>query len=757
MTRALSQLFLAVVLAAAVPAVAQATPGPASRWIVQLRPAAATSEVLSVLRADLGVVPTHRFSRVLNGFAATLTSSQRTALLVDPRVVAIVPDLPIAAAGDPYPLNPNEVQPGVRRVGAPANADRDGSPLGVDIAVLDTGIQPDNDELNVQGGYNCTNPAQSEAQRADPANWRDSPWFGHGTHVSGIAAARENGRGVAGVAQGARLWAIKVLDGNGNGYWSWVICGLDHVAQMRDPGDPAVPRIEVVNMSLAAAGWDDGRCGLDNADLLHQAVCRLDDEGVTLVAAAGNNAADAAGYVPAAYDEVITVSAMADWNGQAAGSGFPPFGCTRSDGDDAFASFSNYGADVDLIAPGVCVMSTLPTDRLGLMSGTSMATPHVAGGAALYYLSQERAGRPRPTPEQVRSALIARGTQDWQTLTDPDRTGAGAREPALQVADFDLVPGFEIGARPQLVRVAPGETALTEVWVARLGGFAAPVDLSVVQASLPPGASASFADNPITLPASGTTLSIAVPGSTVPGTYQVELIAEGTGIARQLTLQLAVYATSADAGGPAIKLRQGVESGPLAIPVRINWPRVSGARRYELQENVDGVGWATIGKPYRPKFDTTARPGSRYQYRVRAKIGATWRAWQSGLSAVAVAYEPVGGVVLDGAWTAGSIPKAYSELPVYSTQAGTSATLDFSGRSVAWIASRGPTRGRARVLIDGSPVATIDLYAGSTRHRQVVFAYAWASSSAHTIRIEVLGQPTGRPRVDLDALFVISE
>ena len=224
---------------------------------------------------------------------------------------------PIHAAGDPYPLTDDEVQPGIVRVGATANTDRDGSALDVDIAVLDTGIQPDNQELNIHGGYNCTDPSQSEPERAEPDSWQDSASFGHGTHVSGIAAARENGRGVAGVAQGARLWAIKVLDGNGNGYWSWVICGLDHVAAMREPGNPAVPRIEVVNMSIAGAGWDDGNCGFDNADLFHQAVCRLDAEGVTMIAAAGNRSSDAANYVPGAYDEVITVSAMADWNGQA--------------------------------------------------------------------------------------------------------------------------------------------------------------------------------------------------------------------------------------------------------------------------------------------------------------------------------------------------------------------------------------------------------------------------------------------------------
>ncbi len=286
-----------------------------ARYIVQLKPGASLNTTVERAQARHGVRATQRFSRVLNGFAATLTSSQRAALADDPSVAAVVPDMPIQAAGDPYPLTDDEIQSGIVRVGATANPDREGSALDVDIAVLDTGLQPDNQELNIQGGYNCTDPSQSELERAEPDSWRDSASFGHGTHVSGIAAARENGRGVAGVAQGARLWAIKVLAGNGNGYWSWIICGLDHVAAMRDPGNSAVPRIEVVNMSIAGAGSDDGNCGFDNADLFHQAVCRLDAEGVTMIAAAGNKSSDAANYVPGAYDEVITVSAMADWNG----------------------------------------------------------------------------------------------------------------------------------------------------------------------------------------------------------------------------------------------------------------------------------------------------------------------------------------------------------------------------------------------------------------------------------------------------------
>ena len=110
--------------------------------------------------------------------------------------------------------------------------------------------------------------------------------------------------------------------------------------------------------------------------------------------AAGNDSADASGSAPAAYDEVITVSALADFNGQPGGGAAST---CRADVDDTFADFSNYGADVDIIAPGVCINSTVPGGGYdNTYSGTSMASPHVAGGAALYM-----AANPSATPAQV--------------------------------------------------------------------------------------------------------------------------------------------------------------------------------------------------------------------------------------------------------------------------------------------------------------------------------------------------------------------
>jgi subtilisin family serine protease len=287
----------------------------------------------------------------------------------------------------------------------------------VDIAVVDTGVNEHRD-LNVVGGKDCTGSGMG---------WHDGN--GHGTHVSGTAAARDNDFGVVGVAPGARIWSVKVLNSHGRGKASDLLCGIDWVVSQRD-GDR--PLIEVANMSLRFHGVggtaDDGNCGMTNNDPVHQAICASVALGTVYAVAAGNESVNAARYRPAAYDEVITVSALADFDGKPGGKGARWLSCPAGysgDRDDALANFSDFGPDIDLIAPGKCIWSTYNDGGYHAMSGTSMATPHVAGAAALY-----RIAHPDWTPRQIKEALIRCGTRDWRLETDRDHE----HEPLLNVA-----------------------------------------------------------------------------------------------------------------------------------------------------------------------------------------------------------------------------------------------------------------------------------------------------------------------------------
>jgi subtilisin family serine protease len=304
------------------------------------------------------------FRSALSGFASDLVPGEVAQLRRDARVKYIVPDKIIKASAQVKPT-------GIRRALADQNQlaaiNGDGGELDVDVAVIDTGIDSSHPDLNVVEQVNFT-----ADPTADDGN-------GHGTHVAGTAAARDNSDGVVGMAPGARLWGIKVLDANGSGRLSDVIAGIDFVAENAD-------QIEVANMSLGGPGRDDRNCGIDNRDPMHQAICRAVDLGVVFVVAAGNEAQDAANVTPAAYDEVLTVSAIVDTDGQAGGLG----GATSVGADDSLASFSNFGADVDLAAPGVAIESTVPGGGLASFSGTSMASPHVAGGVALLLTTQSK-------------------------------------------------------------------------------------------------------------------------------------------------------------------------------------------------------------------------------------------------------------------------------------------------------------------------------------------------------------------------------
>jgi subtilisin len=392
----------ALAVATTAPAVATAAaPDQASGYIVMLR-SDVNSQSLANEAAAHGATIGHVYTSAIHGYSAHLSATAAARLAKDPRVLLVQPDGEVHATVQTLPTGIDRVDAELSPTAAINGVD---TRVNVDVAVIDTGIDLTHPDLNVftAGAKNC-----STGKSAADGN-------GHGTHVSGTIGALDNGIGVVGVAPGARLWPVRVLNSSGSGSFADIICGIDFVTAHAS-------EIEVASMSLGGSG-SDSACGT-NRDAMHEAICRSVAAGVTYVVAAGNESDNAANHVPAAYDEVITVSALADFNGQPGGGAAAT---CRADVDDTFADFSNFGSDVDLIAPGVCILSTWKGGAYNTISGTSMATPHVSGAAALY-----KSTHPTATPSSVKSALQAAATLNWNTATDPD----GNADRLLNVAGF---------------------------------------------------------------------------------------------------------------------------------------------------------------------------------------------------------------------------------------------------------------------------------------------------------------------------------
>ncbi|MGH2562503.1 MAG: S8 family serine peptidase, partial [Thermomicrobiales bacterium] len=370
-------------------------------YIVVFRPNAGNP---SAIAADLGrthgLEVRHVYRTAFSGFAARVPAAAVAGLSRNPNVAFIEPDRPVELA--------QTLPTGVDRIDADLDAtaaiDGNGATggVGVGIAVIDTGIDVDHPDLNVAGGVDCV-PGDGLSTYDDD--------HGHGTHVAGTAGARDNAVGVVGVAPDAPLWAVKVVPGSGPGLWSDVICGIDWVTANAGT-------VQVANMSLTgvAVASDQLPCGDPGTSAVHLAICASVAAGVTYAVAAGNQSSDAGAYIPGTYDEVLTVSALADFDGQRGGLSSSAYTCPSQtvSRDDSFLCLSNFGPDVDLAAPGTTILSTARGGGTAIRTGTSMASPHVAGAAALYLQTHSGAG-----PAAVRGGLVANSDETTNALTNP--------------------------------------------------------------------------------------------------------------------------------------------------------------------------------------------------------------------------------------------------------------------------------------------------------------------------------------------------
>jgi subtilisin family serine protease len=416
-----------VLLVAALPATA--APPPTVDVIVVLDdgpepPGLIARRARDAFDARIGAVYTH----ALRGFAARVPEPALAGLARLPGVAWVEPDVEVSIAQTDSEIIPT----GIDRIDADINAIDPALALGsngsVEVAVLDTGIKADHPDLHVVAYTDCTGVIAIELFgqlilsgncAADGNPW-DEDGHGHGTHVAGTIGAKEgNGLGVVGTAPDVRLWSIKVLGDDGSGGLGGILAGIDLVSSQAS-------RIAVANMSF---GFEGSSAALDTA------VTNAVNDGVVFVAAAGNSAIDVSGFSPASNPDAVTVSALHDVDGAPGGLG-DTTGCYPTSDDDTLAPFSNFGAGVDLAAPGTCILSTYNDGGYAWGSGTSMAAPHVTGAIARYVAEQEAVHGPYPNNRSGVDAIVSGFFSDYTVpASDPygfiDDSGDGIPEPLL--------------------------------------------------------------------------------------------------------------------------------------------------------------------------------------------------------------------------------------------------------------------------------------------------------------------------------------
>ncbi|AHG91357.1 peptidase S8 and S53 subtilisin kexin sedolisin [Gemmatirosa kalamazoonensis] len=408
----------------------QAIPG---RYIVILQRgavpnvAAAAASIAASQHGRLGSV----FTDVFEGFVVDVDDSSAVQIGRDRNVLAVVPDMAVG-------IDASGVQAGatwgldrIDQAALPLTTSyayaTDGT--GVTVYIVDTGINYAHTDFGgrAKAGYDAVTSGGTAAD-----------CNGHGTHVAGTVGGTKYG-----VAKAVSLVGVRVLDCTGSGSSSGVIAGLDWVVKQKQ-ANPTRPM--VVNMSLGG--------GISTA--LDNAVTSLTSAGITVVVAAGNSAADACTESPAHVPAAITVGAT-----------------NKLDG---FASFSNYGTCVDLNAPGVSITSDYytSTTATAAMSGTSMASPHVAGAAALY-LSKY----PTATPAQVSSALTTNATPNKITTL-----GAGTPNKLLYVGFLGAVVSANAAPTATITAPAAGASVTQGTSVTFTGTGTDPEDGALSGASL---------------------------------------------------------------------------------------------------------------------------------------------------------------------------------------------------------------------------------------------------------------------------------
>ncbi|GIH04801.1 hypothetical protein Rhe02_28680 [Rhizocola hellebori] len=469
-------------------------------YVVVLKSNVDADSAQSSLLSRFGGKPGQSWRAALKGFELNASEAVAKKIAGDPSVSFVQRNGIYTIQG----VQPNPPSWGLDRIDQP-NLPLDNSytypntASNVTAYIIDTGIRTTHVDFGGRAvwGFNAVDTNNTDCH-------------GHGTHVAGTTGGTSYG-----VAKGVSLVAVKVLNCQGSGTTAQVVGGINFVTGDHDPGELAV-----ANMSLGG--------GVDTA--IDSAVSTSIADGVTYAIAAGNSNQNACNFSPARVPEAITLGA--------------------SDINDARASFSNFGTCLDLFAPGVNITSAwgVGDDTTTMtISGTSMATPHAAGAAALILSANTSF-----TPAQVRNAMVAAAVPN--KITSP---GTGSPNLLLQVgAATPPTDDFSIAVSPASGTIVAGSSGTATVTVTTTLGAGQNVNLSA--SGLPTGVTASFA------PASGTstfssTLTLAVASTKPDGTHAITISGTGASGTKSTTFTLTTT------GGP-VNQCNGTNATDVAIP-----------------------------------------------------------------------------------------------------------------------------------------------------------------------------------------------
>ncbi|MEY4392172.1 MAG: hypothetical protein RLZZ544_881, partial [Actinomycetota bacterium] len=525
------------------------------RFIVSFRTASA-ARVASRNTGD-GLVAA--FSNAIDGFVADLTPQQYDALSNDPNVTAIEPDAVVFPDTDQSNATWGLDRIDQRTLPLTSKYSYTSTGAGVTAYVIDSGIRATHTEFGgrVRPGFTAVSDGNGT-----------NDCMGHGTHVAGTI-----GSATWGVAKSVSLVPVRVFACSGSSTWSTILAGIDWAINDHQAGVPAV-----ANMSL----------GGGYSSIVNAGVAKAVADGISVAVAAGNSNTDACTASPASEPTAITVGATTsnDWR----------------------ASFSNYGACVDLFAPGQSITSTWYTSDTAVasLSGTSMATPHVAGVAALYLQSN-----PTATPAAVQAAIVRAATvgvvQDTQT---------GSPNRLLYMSSFDQAPAGVPSATGTLTPT-PGDSRVSLMWTTPTFDGGAAITDYVVQYSTDGSSWTTFADGVSTL------RTATVTGLVNYTTYIFRVAAVnsvGTG-----AYGGTATATPAPAGVPSPPRNLTATAGRQMASLYWSAPLSSGAAAvtdYVIEYQTSSVTtWTVMPDPVSTAVSATLTgltPNMGYAFRVRA-------------------------------------------------------------------------------------------------------------------------------------------